>query len=137
MIGINSIKTKVSGNKWKNRILFLFGFIVLVFISFNLFQSLQINSEVNQEIALLEEDIQILEKDRLELKELIEYFNSTAYIEEKARVDLGLKKEGEKVVIVTNEIKNSAAGSLASIDGTAGKKGPSTNPQKWLKYFFD
>ena len=64
---------------------------------------------------------------------MVDYFNSTAYIEEKARVDLGLKKEGEKVVVIADSAKNK----LAQNKTEAAAEKPKTNPQKWWQYFFE
>ena len=85
-------QNKIKAN-WKNKFILLFLIIILVFTAVNLAGNWQKNRQVNQEITGLEQEIGELEKNNLELKELIQYFNSTAYIEEKARLDLGLKKK--------------------------------------------
>jgi hypothetical protein len=79
----------------------------------------------------LQNQIQTLEKDNSNLKELVTYLNSNAYIEEKARVDLGLKKAGEKVVVV-NDLPTDE---ISEANKNEEQKNLS-NSQKWWKYFF-
>ncbi|MFA6410576.1 MAG: septum formation initiator family protein [Candidatus Buchananbacteria bacterium] len=105
--------------------------MILVVISINLFNTWQKNQQINQEINGLTQEIENLEKSNLEAKRLIEYFNSDAYIEEKARIDLGLQKAGEKVVVVPNTTSN-AKNSEKSTE----KPKDYSNPQKWWQYFF-
>ncbi len=126
------INFRKSKNKWLNKVIFIFLLLVLIFIILNLVKSLQKKNQITEEITLLQNEIQNLEKQNLELKELIEYFNSDAYIEERARISLGLKKQGEKVIILPearggkeNEYKTGEKNVLAK-----------TNPQKWWDYFF-
>lgn len=130
---------KKTKNKWKKRLFLSLLLIILIFLSINLFKTWQKNNQVNQEIAALEQEINNLEQGNLKMKELIEYFNSNAYIEEKARVDLGLQKQGEKVVIVNNNLNGDLQNLNISQDENEGKneKKELNNPQKWLKYFFD
>ena len=126
-------KTKAN---WKNRFIILFLIIILIFAAVNLAGNWQKNRQVNQEITGLEQEIGELEKNNLELKELIQYFNSTAYIEEKARLDLGLKKEGEKVVIASGQANQVAQPSDPSPQAEE-KKTTLSNLEKWWQYFFN
>lgn len=121
--------------KLKTKLILISCLILLLIVSLGLFQSWRQNSEVNQEIDSLQTNIKNLEKDNLELKELVEYFNSDAYIEEKARIDLGLKKPEEKVVVVSNQ-REQGVGSIQEQISKLETKNLS-NPQKWLKYFFN
>lgn len=119
----------------KAKIIFATCLIILLVVGVGLAKSWQRDNKVDQEISGLNSNIKNLEKDNLELKELVEYFNSDAYIEEKARIDLGLKKAEEKVVIVGNQReqglnnfdKNSSRVNLEDL----------SNPEKWWLYFFN
>jgi len=122
-------------SKWKSKLFLGLGIIILIFAGINLAKSTQKNREINQEIYALEKEIQDLEKSNSELNELVKYFNSAAYIEEKARTDLGLKKEGEKVVIVT-DIENQDANQKDLIGNDLADKTIS-NPKRWWRYFFE
>lgn len=111
--------------------------MILGLTGWSLQESWQRNNEVDGEIADLQSEIQNLEQKNQEFRELIEYFNSDAYIEEKARTDLGLKKEGEKVVIVSSN--SSQSGQIANDSTnpvTTGTKDLS-NLEKWWLYFFN
>lgn len=119
----------------KTKLIFISSLAILLIIGVGLTKSLQRDSEVNHEISGLNTSIKDLEKDNLELKELVEYFNSDAYIEEKARIDLGLKKAEEKVVIVSNQ-REKGFGNLERGTAEAQIKNLS-NPEKWWRYFFN
>ncbi len=122
---------KVLGSK-----LFLF-FIIIILISVasNFINSWRKNREIDQEITSLEQNIINLEKDNLKLSELIKYLNSAAYIEEKARTDLGLKKEGEKTIIIP---KLPAATSPELVDQTTEQRPQQvSNFLKWWQHLFN
>lgn len=119
----------------KTKLIFITGIIVLLIIGVGLAGSWQRNSEVNQEIYGLENNITDLKKDNLGLKELVEYFNSDAYIEEKARIDLGLRKPNEKVVVVSQQRERSIIDS--NLQANKAKQAQLSNPQKWWQYFFN
>lgn len=118
----------------KTKLIFITSLIILMIIGLGLAKSWQRGSEVSQEITGLNSSIRDLEKDNLELKELVEYFNSDAYIEEKARIDLGFKKAEEKVVIVSKQREG-----VFSNDENFTKTNTNnlSNPEKWWLYFFN
>lgn len=124
-------KIKLDG---KNKLVLALLLIVLVFFLINLAKSWQKNHQIDKEVGDLKNNIETTQKDNQQLKELIQYFNSTAYIEDKARTDLGLKKQGEKVVIVPNLGQDSNQNSANQADDQAKSK---TNLQKWWQYFFN
>ncbi|OGY46449.1 MAG: hypothetical protein A2744_03285 [Candidatus Buchananbacteria bacterium RIFCSPHIGHO2_01_FULL_44_11] len=119
----------------KSKLTLLGGVIILSFILINLAQTWNRGKQIKSEIITLEEQAQNLKKDNLELTELINYLNSVAYIEEKARTDLGLKKEGEKILIIpkteTEKNLNQEAGSTKKELAES-----RSNIQKWWQYFF-
>ncbi len=89
------------GKRWRNIIIFGSLLAVSLVVGFNFYQSWSRTKAVNQEISQLQENIKTLEQGNQEFQELIKYFNSDAYIEERARLDLGLKKQGENVTVVS------------------------------------
>lgn len=119
----------------KAKIIFATCLIILLVVGVGLAKSWQRGNGINQEISGLGSSIKNLEKDNLELKELIEYFNSDAYIEEKARIDLGLRKAEEKVVIVGNQRKQGLNNLNKNISETNVEN--LSNPEKWWVYFFN
>lgn len=124
---------KIGG--WKSKITLLFLIILLFFTLVNLSSNWRSNQGIDSEIAQLQEEIGELERENAQFTELIDYFNSTAYIEEKARLDLGLKKEGERVVIVKDTV-NDERRTPNSVKFDK-KREPTTNPERWWEYFFE
>jgi len=122
---------------WKNKLFFLIGIIILVLAAISLAKSFTQSHQVNQEISGLEEEIVTLEQGNLGLEKLIEYFNSDAYIEEKARLDLGLKKEGEKLVIVSDQNTKQKNNSENLAEDEEKLDQNASNPKKWWHYFFN
>ena len=66
--------------------------------------------------------------------EILEYVSSEAFVEEKARTELNMKKEGEKVIYIKQ-------GGVAEKKGDQKKETHNTigqnvsNPVKWWYYF--
>ena len=116
-----------------SKLLLILGVIVLLFVTVKLVRSWQKAQGINQEISALEQEIINLENDNLQLSELIKYLNSTAYIEEKARTDLGLKKAGEKTIIIP-EPKTTISPEASSADDAEAKQ--TSNLIKWWRYLF-
>lgn len=58
---------------------------------------------VRQEIEALQRDIEKLNTTKLESLKILEYVNSKQFVEETARIDLNMKKEGESVLIVPQQ----------------------------------
>jgi len=86
---------------------------------------------LDQEIKEAQGEIDKYQDQNKELKDMIGYLSSDQAIEDKARLNLGLKKSGENVIIISDS--DAASGTPTS---TAANDNLS-NPQKWLHYFFD
>lgn len=114
-----------------SRFFLLIGLIVLVFIAVELGQVLIRRNEINNEIAALEKQISELEGKNRDVKELIDYFKTSSFTEEQARLKLGLVKEGESAVIIPQEEKNQTAEPEPAKASLA-----MSNPAKWWHYFF-
>lgn len=116
---------------------FAIGLIILILFTLTLGKRILERHKINQEIKELKQEIEKLENRNGELLKLIEYLNTSSYIEEAARIKLGLQKPGESVVIVPKEFfsENKANGDLVSsgIDEQAKEE---SNVVKWWKYFF-
>jgi len=128
---------KKSNKPWKNVIFLVIGVVILVTAIFNFASGFVKNRQVNNEITNLNEQITNLGQENSQQKKLIEYFNSDAYVEEKARANLGLKKQGEKVVIVNNNSnQNNNASDSTNINDNSNLTKIQSNPGKWWHYFF-
>lgn len=116
-------------SRWRKRIMGGLVAVILLVIVINFIRNWQTGRSIDSEISELQNTATTLEQENVQFKQLIEYFNSSAYVEERARIDLGLKKRGEKVVIVPSEF-------ASSTPSTIEQSSEKSNVQKWLDYFF-
>jgi|GEM_PF-685179 len=94
----------------------------------NYAQERAVDLEINEARA----EIERYTSQNKELSDVIGYLESDQAVEEKARLNLGLKKQGEKVAVI-------AAEPQVSEDAAAAQKAANeklSNPHKWLNYFF-
>ena len=120
--------------KLGSKAILLAGLLLLLLFSANFIRSRSGNRAINREISSLETDINQLEQYNTRLAELIKYLNSPAYLEEKARTDLGLRKPGERAVIVPDTGANPIA--EAANASTPTSSPATSNPGRWWRYFF-
>ncbi len=88
------------------------------------------NYNVNKEIAQLESDQQNLEHERSELSALLKRIQSTAYAEEQAREQFGLRMPGEKAAVIQREEVSGEQKLLQN-------KKQLSNPMRWWLRFFE
>lgn len=89
--------------------------------------------KIKQEINKLQEEVSSLQKKKIQSLDILEYVSSSAYVEDQARIELNMKKPGEKVLFINNdEALNNAENqeTPSSVDGQF-----ISNPVKWLYYF--
>lgn len=86
--------------------------------------------QVRQEIENLKEQVQKLEKKKLESMEILKYVTSDSFVEEKARTELNLKKPGENVLVVKSTLEENFVQR-----GEPVEKDHLSNPMKWWYYF--
>jgi cell division protein FtsB len=135
-----------SKNKKRNFFRFLYspkfislvGVIILVVISIPLARSLMQKNMVEEEISKMKTEINNLESRNKELDGLMEYLQSDQFLERQARTNFGMKKRGEKVVVIKG--KGKVAGVSTSSDTQSDESGnelKSSNFDKWASYFFE
>jgi cell division protein FtsB len=122
----------------------VFGLVIIASITWPLYLNMQKRIEVKNEIQKLKNDILIYENKNSQLDKLIKYLESDQYIEEQAKKNLNLKKEGEKVMVIKNDSKkdppeskiNMPSQDIYGIGGLNNEKAiKNTNPSKWVSYF--
>lgn len=122
----------------RSRLLIIAEIVVLVIFSSALAKEIVRNHQVEKEIGTLQDELADLEQNNIELQSLITYFDSDSYKEEQARLKLGLQKPGESVVAVlgdsTNDKEEIGTESASRNNNQTGEQ--SSNPQRWLSYFF-
>ena len=120
---------------YSQKFLALVGLGLVVFISFPLAKNVSKRYHLSKEIKELDEEIVEFESKNKDLKQLITYLESEQFVEEKARLNLGLKKEGEKVVEIKDDVSATTTASLPA--GNQGSLGIFSNLRRWWNYFFE
>jgi cell division protein FtsB len=94
-------KNKGWKNFWKSQLLLLLALLVLlVCLLWPLSANLQKRSQLDKEIAQLKAELARNEAQNNDFKKIIDYLESDQFVEEQAKLNLHLKKEGEKVVAI-------------------------------------
>ena len=105
-------------------------FIVLAYLLVVLSRVVWQNYQVNQQVALLKQQIETLKQSNDDLKAQIVYYQTDAYREQVARSELGLQKPGEKVLIVPKSGKQDQS------ESSRQAQSPRSNFQSWWDFFF-
>jgi len=113
------------------RFLAIVGLVFLLLIVFPLAKTYTQRRLVEQEIEGVKKEINEFEKSNKELKEMIVYLESDQSLEEQARLNLNLKKPGEKVIVIDH---SKVTTSTDDINKTTSSE---NNFSKWWHYFFD
>ncbi len=108
-------------------------FIMIALITFGSIRTYYQDYKVKQEIASLQDEVSNLQKKKFQSMELLEYITSDAFVEEKARTELNLKKPGEHVLIIPTPSKSDSEKQLALGSHDSGQS--LSNPIKWWYYF--
>lgn len=116
----------------KSLLISLLGLCLLIVLIYSYTKNYLSSREVNQEIKGLENKITDLRTENDKIKELIKYFDSQAYAEQKARAELSMQKPGETVVVINND---ETSQKIATQTDNTNNDQP-TNPKKWFRYFF-
>lgn len=128
-------KNLISKILYSQKFLALIGLILIVLISFPLAKSVSKRYQIDKEIKDLDKEISDVEAKNRDLKQLINYLESDQFVEEKARLNLGLKKQGENVVVIKETALANASSTLA--ENKEGFLKNFSNTKKWWNYFFN
>lgn len=119
------------------RSVFVINALILVGLVVGLGRTYWNNLHLKREIDALETQASTLESKTVEIKKLKEYLGSQEFLENEARLKLGLQKPGEETIVVEGLSRKEAAGNSAeSIDSIENRIGWLENPKKWWRYFF-
>lgn len=102
--------------------------VALLAVAYGVGKSAIRRAEIEREIAALKAEISEHQSKSEQLSQLIDYLGTEEYKEREARLQFGLQKPGETVVIIPSE---------DAVNQTAGDEGSSSqaNWQRWLNYF--
>jgi len=103
--------------------------VMIVAIAFPLIRSVSQRRMVEQEIADMKKDNEAYRNKSQELKEMIDYLQSDISLEEQARLNLGLKKPNELVVVVNRQKSTETSSSTVIEDSRV------ANWSRWINYF--
>jgi cell division protein FtsB len=98
--------------------------------------------KINGEIQHLQAQVNVLEGKKLHILDTIQQLGSSETLDREARLRLGLKKPGERVIIVKGIERSEYAWQESLTTDTVKQEGPTadakerSNPQKWFHYFF-
>lgn len=120
---------------YNQKFLALVGLVLIFLISFPLAKNVSKRYRINKEIKELGKEISDFESKNKDLKQLITYLESDQFVEEKARLNLGLKKEGEQIVVIKDD---TAITTDTNLEGRGlGNSQNFSNPRQWWNYFFN
>ncbi|PIP33451.1 hypothetical protein COX69_03555 [Candidatus Falkowbacteria bacterium CG_4_10_14_0_2_um_filter_48_10] len=128
------VKHKAGKKIWKKSALITGLLIIIVFISPTFWKNFRKTKTINAEIKNLNEEIKNLENKNSSLKELLDFLNSPAYIEEQSRLKLGMKKDREEIYIIAHGENKAAAAALDH--APLGPLSAKNSFQLWYEYFF-
>lgn len=113
------------------RVLAIIGLVFLLLIIFPLAKIYTQKHLVEQEINDVKKEIDNFESTNQDLKEMISYLESDQSLEEQARINLNLKRPGEKVIVIeTPKISTTS-------DDVNKNTISESNFTKWWDYFFN
>lgn len=108
----------------------IFCLFLFIFILFGLAKGTIKAHRVNAEVGQLQTEIARLEAQNQDFEQLVKYLNTDTFIEQEAKLKLGLKKENENLVIIPDSEVSAAGGNKVDVENK-------TNPAKWWAYFFN
>ena len=129
LLGGDNFWGKMVAGQWPITILAL---LILLFVAMPAVKNYLRQKALDREIAEVQTEISKYENSNKDLKEMVRYLESNQSVEERGRVNLGLKKQNEKVIIISraNKIENDGTATGTELDKLS-------NPQKWWRYFFE
>lgn len=114
-------------------------YLLIVYTFFMLGRSIWQNYQLKKQIEGIQREISQIKQRNQDLNNLIIYYQSPGFREVEARQKLGLKKPGEKVVMVavkdTGNYQTEQEQEQENITATSKKNVIEANWQLWWRYF--
>ncbi len=121
----------------------LFSAVIVIFalVSVSTVRETYQEWKVDQEIEGLQAQVERLEGKRMTLLDTIQRLQSEEALDREARTHLGMRKPGERVVMVRGLSDNAGyswkeSWPEAASSTALGADDPGTNPRRWFRYFF-
>ena len=109
----------------------IFCVVIFLIILFGLANGTIKNYRVDSEITGLQKEIQIMENQNQDFVKLVSFLKSESFIEQEAKLKLGLKKPGENLVVIPQNDQ------LVDPESIKTDSQLLSNPAKWWEYFFE
>lgn len=125
------------------RVLTVISIVILILIALPLSKNYKQRKMVEKEIKEIQEEISKVEGKNGDLKKMLSYLESDQFLEEQARLNFGLKKEGEEVAVIKGDFEvkkieptkpNDVLFNIPGLKDFSGKK--DNNFKRWYDYFF-
>lgn len=116
------------------QVFFLIVIIIFVALAFPISKNISKKYKIDEEILELEKEIQVLEDSNGDFKKMIKYLESDYFVEEQARLNMGLKEEGEGVIVIEQNILGAGIGGRNDLDMNVKRR--DLNASSWWSYFF-
>ena len=114
-----------------SRMFLLILLLISLLVALNFARAYYQDIKIREEIKSLEKEVSSLRQRKLESIDLLNYVTSDAFVEEKARTELNLRRPGEKVAVV-----NMPEGiETAKVTNAVESEKHLGNPAKWWYYF--
>lgn len=126
----NKNKSFIERFIFSQRFLAVLLLVVLIAISFPLMRSFGQRKKIEREIEIMRQENENYRNKSDDLREMIDYLQSEASLEEQARLNLGLKKPNEEVFVVSRQEEKT------SLSVYEENNIQLSNLQLWLNYFF-
>lgn len=114
--------------------------ILVVLLAFPLTRNWRQKRSIDQEIKNLEAQAATLEGKNSNLKNVLDYMQSSQFVEEEARTKLNYKKPGESVVVIEGEegtaVSTTSPFALPAEPSRPTQSKARLNITTWLDYFF-
>lgn len=128
-------KTGLIRKIFYSRAFLLAGVVILILLGIAYLRAFYQNYQIQEEIKQMLDESAKIENKNAELRALLERVKQNDYVEEKARTELGLVKDGEKETIILGE--RTATSSSGQPDKTMLESSNISNPREWWNYFFN
>lgn len=106
---------------------------LLIAIFFPIARQYSQDREIEKEINDMKQQVAQYQSQSQDFNQMINYLQSDASLEEQARLNLGLKKPGEQVAVISYPEIATAINGTSTNNAT----GQSSNWRRWIKYFLN
>lgn len=120
---------------FRSRLFLITAGLLTVFVACSYARGYYQEYKIEQEIEALQNEVARLEKKKIESLDILDYVMSQDFVEEKARVELNMKKPGENIVVISAHDSPEHAEFFEHEPST--DEAGLNNPLKWWYYFVE